>query len=436
MFFPSDSNNRRRDFDTIVELGSAKIIVPRRSNKKIRLETETEENESGVARDLKEKSALTVEIGIENNGTIEKDSTHSERKSISRENFSKNPKVKVEEVSFDTEKNFHKIDANNNILKRKALQSVEVTSSEKEKPFSYKTLKSKNKNDMNLIMPNERIIALYKNAEEKDLQKLKHLAAKTNTGNKDDDDTIGFRNKLIAISHKIYANNKSNKFQNKKINQNSLSTEKVTNNNINTAAERESQQEDNAIKKNPALTEVQHSTKNSLFKKDGESSLLSKQDFPSTTKPKLKNKTPNDYTAIKREKSAVNSIKKPDIIKVEFIPDEATIEIVNGSKIANPKKAGTVRVQFIPGESVEKEDSKTPKEDTKKETTSKTEEEEEDVAKEFENVDDEDDEDNEEETMDDEIIDTKSKRKHEKKNKKKAKKISIFFNQLSIFCFF
>lgn len=42
---------------------------------------------------------------------------------------------------------------------------------------------------------------------------------------------------------------------------------------------------------------------------------------------------------------------KPDVIKVEFVPEEATVEAVNKSKIGTPsKKAGTVRVQFIPGD--------------------------------------------------------------------------------------
>ena len=43
---------------------------------------------------------------------------------------------------------------------------------------------------------------------------------------------------------------------------------------------------------------------------------------------------------------------KPDIIKVEFVPEEATVEATNKSSIAGTrsKKAGTVRVQFISGE--------------------------------------------------------------------------------------
>ena len=53
---------------------------------------------------------------------------------------------------------------------------------------------------------------------------------------------------------------------------------------------------------------------------------------------------------------------KPDIIKVEFVPEEAKITIGNKSNIVSPtdKKAGTVRVQFIPGEVI----TDTPKYDT------------------------------------------------------------------------
>ncbi|XP_065647087.1 uncharacterized protein LOC101236801 isoform X4 [Hydra vulgaris] len=405
-----DTNKQRQDFDTIVELGNAKIIVPHKSNKKISLEAQPEENEPGLVRGIKE-DALTLEIGFENNETMEND-VQSQTKLFSKEKLKK-PDVKVEEVSFDTD-NLQK--TNKNISK-----AIDESKENLEKPFLYKIPTNKNNNEFTVILPNE-IPALSKKSKENEPQKLKNII-KTNTSIKnfgvirspkndneirkiENDDVLGtLQNKLISFGHKL-SSIKKKKTQNLK---NIRNVSKLNFNNDDDSQLMAVKHSDLVIKASMSSKESRLVDQKNLLKKDPmEFSLLTKhrEFFPSDVKAKIKNKGTIDYTPIKRETSNLNSKKKPDIIKVEFIPDEETIEIVNGSKIENPKKAGTVRVQFIPGEFVEKKNSNN---SIKKQASEKSEKENDGDGL-TNNADENDDE-----TMHNEIVEIKSENKNLKK---------------------